>query len=345
MSSKKKDTDILFLGSFLSRSRGTKGISETIAENLESEGIRTKLISRFEDRILRMIQILWEVISFNGKLIHIDVFSGNSFNIGLLASKFINSKRNSLVLTLHGGRLIEYEQIHPFKVQQLFAKANQIQTPSKYLQVHFTQKGYQVNYLPNPIQLDIFPYKYKQRNEFKMLWVRGFSSIYNPMLAIEILAAVKHRIPQVQLTMIGPDRGLMEDCKALSKKLNVEEQVIFLGAIQNDTLSKYYHNHDVFLNTTSFESFGVAVVEAASCGIPIVSSKVGELPLIWEEERNILFAEALKADCFAPQVIRVLEDRQLHQSLSQNARKNAEQFAWSNLKGEWLQLIETYGRS
>lgn len=340
-----KNKNILFIGSFLSKTRGTKGISEIIAENLAKEQFYDiKLSSRAENKIARMFLIIWDILSFKGSLIHIDVFSGKGFNIALVASKLINTKRKAIILTLHGGRLIEYSKQYPEKINQLFKKAIRIQTPSKFLQKYFIECGYEIAYLPNPINLDKYPYTYKSTNDYKILWVRGFSTIYNPELAVHILSLVRQTYPQVHLTMVGPDRGLMSNCKTLAKKLGVVKNINFLGSVPNDQLIEYYQSHDIFLNTTSYESFGVAVVEAAASGIPIVSSKVGELPLLWENGQNILFVQKLEDKDFAQEVIRLLNDRELHQKLSYRARKKAELFSWERLKTEWIKLINNYER-
>ena len=73
--------------------------------------------------------------------------------------------------------------------------------------------------------------------------------------------------------------------------LNLSNNIKILGPISNKKLSYYYQRHNVFINTTSYESFGTALIEAASCGIPIVSTNVGEIPLNWTNEKDILLVE------------------------------------------------------
>src|SRR5690606_33665116 len=98
---------------------------------------------------------------------------------------------------------------------------------------------------------------------------------------------------------------------------------------------KYYHSHDVYLNTTSYESFGVAVVEAALCGIPIVTSNVGEIPLLWDNETHVLFAEELSGEAFATHVIQLVENPDLANKLTMNAVLKAKSFEWANVKPKW----------
>ncbi|MBE0653253.1 MAG: glycosyltransferase family 4 protein [Bacteroidales bacterium] len=107
----------------------------------------------------------------------------------------------------------------------------------------------------------------------------------------------------------------------------------------NDKLYSYYHSHDVFLNTTSYESFGVAVLEAASCGIPVVTTNVGEIPFLWRHGQEILMAENLIPSKFADEIFKIFSDPSLADILSKNARKKAEEFDWELIRDKWLRLF------
>lgn len=343
MDFKNNHNSILFIGSFLSKHRGTKGVSETIAENLKKEGINVILSSRFENKLLRIFQIIKDIVLFRGKLVHVDVFSGNAFNIALLASQLAGIKNATLVLTLHGGNLIEFDKKNKSKIDLLLSMANKIQTPSLLLKNYFCERGFDVFYLPNPINLDNFPFQIKEKNDFRILWVRCFSDIYNPHVAIEVINKLKQTFPSVSLSMIGPDRGLMHSCRTLSEKLNLSEKIFFSGPVKNEELKEFFHTHDVFLNTTSLESFGVALIEAASCGIPIVSTSVGEIPLLWQNEKNALLGKENSAVELASKIEKLWTTAGLSTILVKEARKKAESFAWEKIKPHWINLIKNHG--
>jgi hypothetical protein len=109
---------ILFVGSFLSKSRGTKGVAETLADNLLQDGISIKLVSPFENKIIRIIHILFSILIYRGRKIHIDVFSGNAFIIAELASFLANLLNKQIIMTFHGGRLIEFADNNQSRVKK-----------------------------------------------------------------------------------------------------------------------------------------------------------------------------------------------------------------------------------
>jgi glycosyltransferase involved in cell wall biosynthesis len=139
--------------------------------------------------------------------------------------------------------------------------------------------------------------------------------------------------------MIGPDKGLLAETKILIEKLNLSNFVEITGKVANSELWKYYTSHSIYLNTTNTESFGVAVMEAASCGIPIVTTSVGELSYLWQNEENAMLVDSFNENDFAEKVIQVFEDKNLILKLKSNARAKAESFDWENVKSQWFSLL------
>lgn len=332
-------TEILFIGSYLSKKKGSKNVTETLAENLVSDNIFLRLSSRLENKFFRIADIVWQLMIFRGKKVQIDVYSGPAFQIASIASLLAFLRNKEIILALHGGKLTEFEVNNANRIAKVFNRAKYIQTPSNFLKDYFTKKGFLIHYLPNAVNLEKFPYKNDIVNDNKLLWVRAFTSIYNPEFAIKVLFEVQKKYPLCTLTMIGPDNGLLLRTTNLVSDLGLTEHVTFTGAIPNEELFTYYQSHSVFLNTTSYESFGVAVVEAAACGIPVVSNKVGEIPYIWQDEKNILMVEDLNASDFANQIFKLWENDELRLKISLAARKNAESFSWEKIKPFWIKLL------
>ena len=118
----------------------------------------------------------------------------------------------------------------------------------------------------------------------------------------------------------------------------------FVGGVPNNELSNYFHDHDVFLNTTYYESFGMAVMEAAASGIPIVSTSVGEIPFLWKNKEQILLAEEITPESFVLEIKKIFKSNELSQFLSKNARKNAERYDWGIIRKKWECTISSLGK-
>ncbi len=330
---------LLFIGTFLSKKNGTKGVSESIATELLKVGYNIKIISNKENKFLRFFEIFIYTFFSKYNIVHIDTFSGNSFIICEVAVFISRLRRKKIILTLHGGALPEFYVNNFKRIKTTFDKSNIIQTPSIYLKVFFESKGFNIHFLPNPIKLNTFPYNRKNINKHTILWVRAFTEIYNPKLAINVLYEVKKIYKDVKLTMIGPNKGMLDEIIKYIKDLNLEDSVNILGPVNNNMLYKYYQTHHVYINTTKYESFGVALVEAASCGIPIISTSVGDIPFSWIDNENILLVKNFDIKIFADHCINIFSNDEFSNKLSVNARLKVESFDWSVVRDKWLQIL------
>lgn len=332
--------NILMIGTFLSQKSGSVSISEKLTNQLNNYGIKFRLVSSRRSKIPRLIEIIFYTLISKYNKIHIDTFSGQAFRIVEVSTFLARLRRNKPILTLHGGALPEFYLDHPKRVKKAFLKASCLQSPSLYLIDFFKNQGLQVHYMPNGLNLDVFRYSRDKTIECSLLWIRAFDDIYNPDLAIRTLFEVKHYFPSASLTMIGPDKGRLRSTICLINELGINDSVRIMGPVPNDQLIDYYHTHKVFLNTTSFESFGMAVVEAAACGIPVVSANVGEIPYLWKNEENMVIIESMKPEDFSAAVVKLLVDAELYNKISRNARLRAEQFDWRLIKDRWLELLK-----
>jgi glycosyltransferase involved in cell wall biosynthesis len=330
----------LFIGTYLSRSRGTINPSEKIATEFSKSGIKVTLSSRYENKIARLFEIVWQSVFKNYDIIFIDVFSGPSFIIAEIASAIARYRGRRIILTLHGGMLPDFYQNNRNRVSRVLLKSKQILTPSRYLMHFFQGRGIIINYLPNSINLANFPFVTERSSEARLLWVRAFSKIYHPALAVETLYEVRKQFPSATLTMVGPDKGELKAIVDLIASLDLGSYVYITGPVPNDNLYKYYHSHSLFLNTTEYESFGVAVMEAAACGIPVVSTPAGEIPLLWENGIEILITDSWQSGDMAKGVLTLLLDFQKAELMREMARKKTLNFDWKLIKHKWIELLE-----
>jgi glycosyltransferase involved in cell wall biosynthesis len=327
---------ILYIGTFVSKKLGSISRAEELEIIFKN---RIKLCSSKENKFLRILDIIKTIFLFKGKKIIIDTYSGQAFFISEIAALVAKAKGLKILTVLRGGILTEFHEKSPQRVSDFFMKCDEIYTPSKFLMEYFNKNGFNVKYLPNWVDLSVFNYNRDHVEPNSLLWVRSFSNIYNPELAVKILAYVKDKYPDATLRMIGPDNGIMHESVKMAKDLNVSDSVIFEGPVPNDKLYKYYQTHAVFLNTTSYESFGVSLMEAASCGIPVVTSEVGEIPFIWEKEKEMLMVSNLTAEGFGKEVLRVFDNLDLAQAISVNSRAKSEIYSWEKIGPYWLEIL------
>ncbi|HQJ33018.1 MAG TPA: glycosyltransferase family 4 protein [Anaerolineaceae bacterium] len=335
---------IYIAGNFLSKSVGVRGAGEDLAEKLRMNGWKVITASTHPNRVRRLIDLLWTAWHHrnNYQVVAVEVYSDLAFRWAELLCTFLRSIKKSYILTLHGGKLPEFAQKNSGRFRKLLLSAKAVTTPSKYLQQELLGIHEKIIYLPNGIELSVYPSCRLDALEPNLIWLRAFHQIYNPELAIEVLNQVVGEYPDTTLTMIGPDKGdgSLSEVRQLIEKYNLTKSVSIMGAIPKDQVGQYLSKGNVFLNTTNYESFGVSVMEAAACGLCIVTTNAGELPFLWENKFDALIVPMNDSKAMADAVIRILTEPGLAQKLSTNARKKAENYDWSVILPQWEALFE-----
>jgi len=350
-------TNTLLVGNFLRSSRpGSCTICELLAERLAATGWTVLTTSAKSARFSRLADMLTTVWRRRREyaVAQVDVYSGPSFIWAESVCWLLGRLGKPFVLTLHGGNLPAFAKRWPGRVRRLLNFACVVTTPSRYLQQALRLYRDDLLFLPNAIDLASYPFRLRTNPKPKLVWLRALHGIYNPCMAVRTIAHLLEmdqleaphsalRIPRsaFHLSMFGPDKrdGSLQSLKAEIQRLKLGEQVHREGAVAKQDVPKALNSGDIFLNTTNHESFGVSVMEAAACGLCIVSTNVGELPFLWQDGSDALLVNPDDSAAMAAAVRRILTDPGLAERLSHNARAKAEQYDWSVILPQWEQIL------
>ena len=161
---------------------------------------------------------------------------------------------------------------------------------------------------------------------------------------IKALPKVLLRFPQTKALIIGsgPQKSYLLN---LAKELHIKDSVVFIGQIPHSQMAKYYSLADVFVlpSITSkmgeTEGFGVVLLEAMACGLPVIGSDTGGIPdIIKNGETGLLFRQKESPD-LANQIIRLLTDEDLRKKMVANARNLIEtQFSWEIVAERFMEV-------
>ena len=109
----------------------------------------------------------------------------------------------------------------------------------------------------------------------------------NIVETLQYIAKIKHEIPNLAFIIVGIGDAVPM-LKKTVKKLDLEENVIFVGEIENSKLKYYYSLFDVFVTASNFETQGLTYFEAAVCGTPILAKADTALDGVFVDEENAL---------------------------------------------------------
>jgi len=255
-----------------------------------------------------------------------------------LAKQILNSKAAHVpvITTLHGtditliGSDPSYKQVVDFSINQ----SDGVTAVSEYLKKetynHFDIKK-DIKVIPNFIDLDRF--KRSKKEHFKkaicpegekvVTHVSNFREVKRVPDVVSAFDQVLKNGVKAKLLMVGdgPDRPKAEQ---KCRELGMCDHVRFLG--KQEQIEEVLSISDLFMIPSGSETFGLAALEAMSCSVPIISSNIGGLPEVNIHGETGYLCELGDIECLGRCATEILQDEELHQRMSENARKRAELF-------------------
>ncbi len=155
---------------------------------------------------------------------------------------------------------------------------------------------------------------------FVILVVARLEAEKNVALALETLALVRRRFRDTGLVIVG---GGSEEGKlrSLAKKLKLEGAVEFAG--WQEDMASFYRTANLFLQSSHFEGFGMALVEAGLSGLPVVTTPVG-LAAELENGKDAYLCADNDAPAFAGAVMDLIENNFKRENLRMNLKRTLE---------------------
>jgi glycosyltransferase involved in cell wall biosynthesis len=334
-------TNLLYIGNQLSQKGKTVTTIDSLSQLLNQEGFNVATASIKKNKAFRLIDMVVHVVNHRKGVdyVLIDTYSTTNFYYAYIISQLCRIFNLKYIPILHGGNLPNRLEQSPKLSKAIFKHAYINVAPSLFTKSNFGRLGYHnVTCIPNAIELKNYPFKKRTFENVRLLWVRSFSKIYNPILAIDILKILKNENINAELCMVGPDSdGSLLEVKKYAKALNVE--VTFTGKLSKQEWSKLSENYNIFINTTNVDNMPVSVIEAMALGLPVVSTNVGGVPFLIENNKNGILVEPKKADGFVRAIKQIMLNSNQVNQITENARGYVEQFDWEKVKEKWNSIL------
>lgn len=161
-----------------------------------------------------------------------------------------------------------------------------------------------------------------------LLYVGRVQARKNLERAVEALARLRERGSPQRLVIVGKKDFGAERLMAKVTQLSLENDVVFTGYVPTDDLPHFYGAADAFLFPSLFEGFGLPVVEAMACGVPVITSRGSSLEEVAGDAA--LLVDPLSVGEIEAAIERMVSDATLRADLSAKGLARSAQFSYES---------------
>ena len=188
-----------------------------------------------------------------------------------------------------------------------------------------------------PSRNDEMRARFAKPDEKLIVHVSNFRKVKNLPVVVEVFSRVRESYP-TKLLLVG-DGPELETVERAVLERGLSSDVVFLG--EQEFIAGVLPAGDVFLLPSEHESFGLAALEAMSCGLPVVASNIGGLHEVIEDGETGFLFNPHDVAAMSDVIVRLFGDEGWRGAVGLNARERAKRdFGKDKIVGEYMSLYE-----
>ncbi|MFO7525183.1 MAG: glycosyltransferase [Ignavibacteriaceae bacterium] len=310
---------------------------ETPEVKIVSFNISRRLQSKDEDSLQKIIypyavfKLKKIIREFRPDIVHAHYAS----SYGLLGAL---SGFHPFVLSIWGSDLFRfpnYSYLHKSIIKLNLHKADKILATSKTLKLEahkYTSKD--VTVIPFGIDTQLF-----RPNNVNSIFnsdnlvigtIKALEINYGIEYLIKAFDIIRHNFPNISLKLLLVGSGTQRtNYEKLVNELGLSNYVHFTGFVNHEKIPDYQNMLDIYVAMSLQESFGVAILEACSCGTPVIVSDVGGLPGVVDHGITGYIVESQNVQALVDSLTKLILDPVLRDTMGRNGRQKVlREFDW-----------------
>ena len=334
---------------------GMANQTRQLADLLRAEGIDVQIAStnapyrpawigrvRGLRGLFRFVPFLAALRALAGNVSAMHVMANSGWAWFLCAAPAVNAAARRgvpVIVHYHGGLAREFLAKSAARVVPTLRRASAVVVPSRFLEEVFAGHGVESQVIPNGVNLEIFRLAPERLSGRHVVVMRNLETLYGIDTAIRAAAILRKEFPDLVVSIAGsgPQRAALEQ---LVTELDLEGAIRFTGRLDVTQVAALYAQADVALNPSRADNTPASLLEAAACGVPIVSTNVGGVPYLVEHGRTAWLVPSDAPELMADAVARVLRDEPLRRKLRENGVALASSCSWPIVTRHWLELYD-----
>ena len=184
--------------------------------------------------------------------------------------------------------------------------------------------------------------RFKKENNIKgkiVLFFGRFNPTKGPDKLVEAFKGILKERKDITLVMIGPDEGIKEKVKEMSKGY---DKIIIKDPIRDKKkVAEMYQAADVYVLPSYREGLPLTLFEAMASELPIIASPVNGVPFEMKEPDNGYFVSYGDIKGLKYNILEILDNKEISKKMSLNNKEKAKDYTWNNISKKYMNVYMT----
>jgi glycosyltransferase involved in cell wall biosynthesis len=296
---------------------------------------RIKYVRTLVTSIAYVLSLLFRVYKYD--VIH--VFSASYFSFVLAPTPAIligKLYRRKVLLNYHSGEAEDHLRRWRRTAIPTIRLVDSVVVPSEYLVRVFASFGLKATAIYNLI--DTSKFRFRERAPLRPVFLsnRNLESHYGVDRVLRAFAIVQEKLPEAGLTIAG-DGSQSRTLKTLAEELGLRNTK-FIGQVAPFAIADVYDAADIFMNGSEIDNQPLSILEAFSCGLPVVTTDAGGIPDIVEDGRTGMVVARGDYAELASRAMTLLNDPALTKQIVEQARHECLKYSWEAVRDAWMNV-------
>lgn len=240
------------------------------------------------------------------------------------------SRIRPLVTTIWGSDLFIFPHRSPLhrKLLRYNLNAANVITVSSQVMAEEAEKLTRTPVVKIPFGIDCekFFYRPVRPDRFVVGITKALEKLYGHEDLLRAYKQFKVENPSAKSSMVIAGKGSRESfLKRLAERLDIADEVSFVGHLTEDEIAELYHEMDVAIFPSYSESFCVSAVEAQACGVPVIATSIGGFFESTLPGKTGFLCQPGDVEAFAEEIGRLYRDVPLREKMGQDGRAYVEE--------------------
>lgn len=295
--------------------------------------IRVGIGNRVIDKILYPILSNFAILKIKPNIVHaiMESYAG----VALIFTKYFYryAKR---ILTLQSGDLDDNRKQRKFFIKLFWKNIHRspdiITAISYFLANRAIKLGVDeknIYVIPNGVDFSKIPQNVEKiKNRVvcvaRLSWEKGIDYL------VKAWEYVVLQIPDAKLVLVG-EGNKRNEIEKLIKDLNLENNIELKGNLSHEKTLVEISKSEVFICPSLAEGLGIVFIEAQSCNVPVIGTKVGGIPDVIVNNENGLLIESKNSEQITNSIIKLLNSEELRNKFIENAKNSVLKYDWKKI--------------